>query len=217
MVPGSYISLFGNTLSDTSAGAQSLPLPLAISQTSVSFEVPPAGISLPGRLLYAGPGQVNVQVPWESNGQTSVQIRVNVGATTGVVYNAPVAPYSPAIYETSDNLAAALDEGYALITSANPVARGHVVQLYVNGLGAVSNTPGTGVAASATNLSRTKNNLSVTIGGKTAKVDFAGLAPGFPGLNQVNFVVPSDAPTGSQPVIVTEGTVSSPAVNIYVK
>jgi uncharacterized protein (TIGR03437 family) len=217
VVPGSYLSLFGTSLSDTSAGAASLPLPLAISETSVSFEVPSAGISLPGRLLYADSGQVNVQVPWELSGQTSIQIRVNVGPTTGVIYNAPVAPYSPAIFETSQQLAAALDESNNLITSANRVARGRAVQLFANGLGAVSNTPQTGVGASATTLSRTTNQVTVTVGGKNAKVDFAGLAPGFPGLNQVNFVVPADAPIGPQPVVVTEGTVSSPAVNIYVK
>jgi uncharacterized protein (TIGR03437 family) len=217
VVPGSYISLFGTSLADSTGGATSLPLPLAISSTSVSFEVPSAGISLPGRLLYTGGSQVNVQVPWGLAGQSSVQIRVNVGSTSGVVYTAKVAEYSPAIYETSLSQAAVLDESYALITTTNRATRGKAVQLFVNGLGAVTNTPETGEAASATNLSRTTNTVSVTVGGKSAKVDFAGLAPGFPGLNQVNFVVPSDASTGLQPVIVSVGGIASPAVNMYVK
>ena len=81
VVPGSYVSIFGTSLSDTLANATGLPLPLAISETSVSFEVPSAGISLPGSMLYADDHQVNVQVPWGLQGQTSVNVRVNVFLT----------------------------------------------------------------------------------------------------------------------------------------
>ena len=217
IVPGSYISIFGNALSDTVSGATALPLPLAISQASVSFEVPAANVSLPGRLLYADPKQVNVQVPWELAGQSSVQIRVNVGQTTGAVYTAQIAQYAPAIYESGDQLAAALDESNQLITSGNPAARGHAVQLFANALGAVSNTPPTGEAAQSSPLSKTSAAVNVTVGGKTATVSFAGLAPGFPGLDQVNFTVPPDAPLGPQPVIVSVSGVSSAPLNIYVK
>jgi uncharacterized protein (TIGR03437 family) len=40
-------------------------------------------------------------------------------------------------------------------------------------------------------------NLSVFIGGVPATVAFKGLAPGFAALYQVNIVVPSNAPSGS--------------------
>jgi uncharacterized protein (TIGR03437 family) len=217
IVPGSYVSIFGTALSDTISNANGVPLPLAISETSVSFVVPSASLSLPGRLLYSAPQQVNVQVPWELSGQATVQIRVNVGQTSGHIYTAQVAQYSPAIYVTDQQTAAALDEGNHAITGSNPAARGRRVQLFVNGLGAVDHPPPDGTPAPVTPLAHTLAPVTVTVGGRSATVEFSGLAPDFPGLNQVNFIVPPDAPTGSQPVVVTIGSASSPPVNLPVQ
>ena len=49
----------------------------------------------------------------------------------------------------------------------------------------------------------------MTIGGRNAPVLFCGLAPGFVGLYQVNATVPSDAPTGIQPLVMKVGGVTS--------
>ncbi len=218
IVPGSYIAIFGSALSDTTQGALAQPLPLGISETSVSFEVPSAGLSLPGRMLYADSGQVNVQVPWELAGQTSVQMRVNVGLTSGAVYTAPVAQFNPAVYVVNQqNDAAALDENFKLITSSNPAKRGHTIQIYMNGLGPVDHPPATGEPVPPSAIVKTLNPVTVTIGGRGGTVQFSGLTPTLPGLNQVNVVVPQDAPTGSQQVVVSIGGVSSPAVNLYVQ
>lgn len=37
---------------------------------------------------------------------------------------------------------------------------------------------------------------TVRIGGVAAVVQFAGQAPGFPGINQINVLIPRDTPTG---------------------
>ena len=96
MAPGSYISLFGTGLSDFTDGAASLPLTLSIDSASVSFDVPSANLSLPGRLIYVSPGQINVQIPWELQGQTSAQIKVTIEDTQGPLYTLPLADFSPA-------------------------------------------------------------------------------------------------------------------------
>jgi minor extracellular serine protease Vpr len=225
IVPGSYISLFGTALSSVIQNAIAVPLPVGLSDNgnatagvSVSFEVPAAGLSLPGRMLYADPSQVNVQVPWELAGQTTVQIRVNVGDSTGAIYNAPVVQYAPGIYfDAATSTAAALDTSMNRITAANPAKTGAAIQLFVNGLGAVSNPPADGEVALSNPLSKTSAQATVTVGGQAATVSFSGLAPGFPGLYQVNFTVPSGLSAGSQPVIVSIGSVSSPAVNLPVQ
>jgi uncharacterized protein (TIGR03437 family) len=61
---------------------------------------------------------------------------------------------------------------------------------------------------------------TVTIGGVPAAVAFAGQAPGFPGVFQVNITVPSSAPTGnSVPLVVksADGTLTSNAATIAVQ
>jgi uncharacterized protein (TIGR03437 family) len=70
-------------------------------------------------------------------------------------------------------------------------------------------------------LSTTDNPVTVTIGAKAAKVTFAGLTPGDPGLYQINAVVPSEIQTGDAvPVVISvAGQTSpiSPAVTMAVK
>jgi uncharacterized protein (TIGR03437 family) len=90
--------------------------------------------------------------------------------------------------------------------------------LFCTGLGTVSPAVADGAAA-ATAISITTNPVQVTIGGKDAgTAAFAGLAPGFAGLYQVNVTVPAATPTGSSvPLIVTVAGLSSVAVPIAVQ
>ena len=49
----------------------------------------------------------------------------------------------------------------------------------------------------------------VSIGGLTADIQYAGAAPGYAGLMQLNAWVPTAAPSGDVPVVVSIGGVSS--------
>ena len=52
----------------------------------------------------------------------------------------------------------------------------------------------------------------------SAPVTFSGVAPGFIGLDQVNFFIPADAPTGSNlPITVSVNGVVSQTSSIAVK
>ena len=112
---------------------------------------------------------------------------------------------------------AALDQNFGLVTGATAVPRGEVVQLYANGLGPVENQPRTGEAASSTVLAPCKIAAQLTIGGQNATVLFAGLAPGFVGLYQVNARVPMEAPVGIQPVVITLNGVASKVASLPVR
>jgi uncharacterized protein (TIGR03437 family) len=107
--------------------------------------------------------------------------------------------------------------GNTIVTSTNPAKRGDVLELFANGLGPVVNPQSSGDPASSTVLSKTTTDCTVTIGGVSAKVDFCGMAPGYVGLYQINATVPSNAPTGSQPVVISVGGVSSPSANLPVQ
>ena len=51
--------------------------------------------------------------------------------------------------------------------------------------------------------------MTVTVGGIPAILTFSGAAPGLPGVNQINVLVPADAPTGPAVALVinSAGTV----------
>lgn len=87
---------------------------------------------------------------------------------------------------------------YKLVTADNPASPSETLILYLTGLGAVSpsiaagQVGGDGTAARPLNL--VKDEVQVEVNGKPAVVYFAGLAPYFVGLYQINFQVPEDTP-----------------------
>jgi uncharacterized protein (TIGR03437 family) len=236
--PGSYVAIFGAGLTDgnTDVPADSTRLPLAIgsygsSYVNVSFDVPSAGVSVPGHFLFVSPGQVNVQVPWElqqalAAGQNSAFVKVTIDYTPGNVVTIPIQAFSPAVFNLgtpSAPQAAARDNNTGtVIGPSNPETRGQYVQVFVNGLGPVENQPASGDSADPTGvtLSKTTSTVTVNIGpapGVQVTPAFSGLAPGYPGLYQVNFQVPTSLSAGNQPFTVSVGGVTSQASALWVK
>jgi len=85
--------------------------------------------------------------------------------------------------------AAALNQDGTVNSAGNPVARGSIVAFYLTGDGGAA--------------------ISVSIGSYSADVLYAGPAPGYPGLTQINAVVPAGLLAGSQPIVVSAGGVAS--------
>jgi minor extracellular serine protease Vpr len=214
LAPGSYISIYGTALADALLKESTSSLPVSLAGVGVIFEG--AGLLLPGHLHFVSPGQVNVQIPWEFQGQPSVNVRVTISYLVSATYTVRLATYSPGIFVAGGN-AAVLDQNYALVTSSNPARRGQVIQIYANGLGPVSSSQVSGDPASTTQLVYTNATPTVTIGGASASVGFSGLAPGNVGLYQINVTVPSNAPTGNQPLVISMNGVASAPANLPVQ
>lgn len=216
MAAGSIASIFGNNLG-TSLSAGSYPLLPALWFTSVKA----GGQYAP--LFMTSCTQLNVQIPWEDAGQTQVAIVASVAGLFSLPQNANLAPFAPGIFTMNQSGSgqgaveiASTGQLAALPgTGGRPVAQGEYVVIYGTGLGAVSNQPATGAAASAVPLSFTTTSPTVTIGGISAKVTFSGLAPGFVGLYQVNALVPAGvAPGVATSLILSIGGVQSNTVTI---
>jgi uncharacterized protein (TIGR03437 family) len=222
LAPGSYVSVFGRNLSDVTTVGKTLSLPLSLANVSVSFDVPSRGLSLPGRLHFVSEGQINVQVPWELSGLNSALMKVSIGIWSSALYTVPLAEASPGVFEYLDagsgrQLSAALDADFRLITAANPARRGEIIQLYVNGLGAVDQNVPSGEPSPSSPLARTLQTPRVTVGNVDGEVIFSGLAPGIVGLYQINVRVSPGTPPGVVPVVVTINGVSSRAASLPVR
>jgi minor extracellular serine protease Vpr len=234
VAPGSYVNIYGTGLSNQTfnpngdsndattdalaANGTYTVLPLEIDFVTVSFDVPSANISVPGRLTYVSPTVVQIQVPWELQGQSSAQMKVTInGDLFGNVVSVPLSDYAPAFFTNGNNIADALDTSYKLIGAGNPAQRGQTIFLYANGLGPVNNQPASGNPALDAS-STTKQQVTVNFGGQSAAASFAGLAPGFPGLYQINVAVPQGVTPGSAvPVTISVGGQTSAQATIPVQ
>ena len=211
VVPGGYVSIYGDRMADNTAqSGASLALTLGNSQLLLG------GKPLP--LRYADTGQVNGLIPQTVPLNSHIQLLVQRDNTVSVPVSVYVTDLQPGIFTTAGN---GLGQGSILIHGTSlvagpagpqqqPVSRGQYIEIYATGLGQVfepqgSAPPGDGQPAPAVSpIFSTKATATVTIGGINAAVVFAGLAPGFVALYQVNVLVPSNAPVGSTiPLILT--------------
>jgi uncharacterized protein (TIGR03437 family) len=134
-----------------------------------------------------------------------------------------IAPANPAVFtsNSSGNGQGAIiilkAGGAYFLPGQGSAAAGDILEIYATGLGAVMSTVADGAASPSTPPAQTVAPVTCTIGGQNATVSFAGLAPGFAGLYQVNVTVPTGIAAGSQiPVVLTQGNVSGPPVTIAI-
>src|SRR5260370_897915 len=121
-----------------------------------------------------------------------------------------------AILNATDALLAAPTGSISNVNS-RPVRRGEYIQIYCTGLGAVNNPPAPGTPATDA-ASTTVVTPIVRIGGTNAVVQYAGLAPFFAGLYQVNVLVPDSVVPGDKvEVVISQDGRISPPVTIAVQ
>ncbi len=207
--PGALATIFGSNFTGTGLDAiASLPLPSSLGGVSVLVN----GVA--ARVLYASVNQINFQIPWETKtGSATVAVGINGLASSKV--NVTVEAAAPGLFVQGSH-AAVQNSDFSLNSSGNPAKVGGTILAYLTGAGAVSNQPADGAAAGSDPLSQVTSTPSATIGGQNAKVSFAGLAPSFVGLWQVNVVVPSGLTTGDFPLTVTVGGQTSNSANVSV-
>ncbi len=210
--PGEIFSIFGTALAVTPASATAPPLPLKLSDVSVFVN----GVAAP--LLYVSPIQINAQIPFETAAGTA-QIQVTSSAGTASL-EAAVAPSAPAIFtlNSTGSGAGAIEHGLTgqVVTDANPAAAGEIVSVYGTGLGAV-NPPGVTGAAGPIPPAETVLQAQAYVAGAPAQVTYAGLAPGYAGLYQINVQIPAGTPSGTQNLQVSAGGAISNAVTVAIR
>jgi len=197
--PGGIFSVYGINLGgDASQGAAGFPLPDELAGASVKVN----GAKVP--VLSVSPWQVNALLPQETVVQScDFQVSFTDGTATPsqavkVAASAPDLFLQRSQFSPGDpTQAAAFHAGTGILADArNPAHAGEILELYGTGLGITDPMVAAGVASPADTPAQTVLKPKVQLGETSAEVLFAGLAPGYAGLYQINIVVPGGLGTG---------------------
>jgi uncharacterized protein (TIGR03437 family) len=221
IAPGEFITIYGSNLRTGAADAPSTaPYPPSLDGIQVTL----GGRVLP--LAYSGAGQINAIVPYDVPPNTRQQLIVQTATAYSQPQNVTIAATQPGVFTQDQSgtgpgaiqVQKAGSSVSTLVTASNPASAGDALLIFCTGLGTVSPTVAAGAATPASPLSHTDNPVTVTIGGQSATVLFAGLAPGFVGLYQVNVTVPKGiAPATNVPLVMTVAGADSLPVTVAIK
>ena len=208
VAPGSLVSIYGQYLAGSVAGAPSTPLPNTLNGVTVTVN----GATVP--LVYVSPGQINFQLPFEATaGTASATVNGACGASTPVTFQ--VASAAPYLLLGGTGDAIVLNQDNTLNTESNPAPKGSIVTVFLIGIGPLDGQIATGAATPAA-LFNARLPYKALIGGFDTDVKFLGMTPGFVGLAQSNLEIPNLSP-GKYPVVITVNGVDSNAAGMYVK
>jgi uncharacterized protein (TIGR03437 family) len=193
LAPESIAAAFGSNLAGGTQAASAQPLPTELAGASVRVR-DSAGVERLAPLFFVSPGQINYQVP-PGTASGPATVTVTNGANTIATGVATIANVAPGLFSANSNgrdVAAA----NAVRVRANGSQQFEAVARFDSALNRFVPVPidlgpegdvvflvlyGTGL--------RFRNSLSTvnaSIGGVNCEVLFAGAAPGFVGLDQIN-------------------------------
>jgi uncharacterized protein (TIGR03437 family) len=214
IAPGEIIAIFGDNLGpDQGVSAQLVDgkLPLTLSDVKVDIGGEPAP------LFYVSKTQINAQVPYDVAVRADVQVSYQEQASSSLTV--PAASSSPGLftYDAPRNDEAIAVLGDQLSSAQLPLSPGQPFLLFATGAGLTNPESQDGVPRNVP-LPKPILPVTLTIGGVDATLDYAGAAPGFVGLMQLNARLGDGTPSGKDPVVLKIGTGESPSgVNLYVK
>lgn len=185
LAPGMFVAIYGPNLAARTEVATSLPFPTRLADTEVLI----ANAPIP--LYFVSAGQINAVLPEGLSGRIRLVIRRT--GVADIAFFVLIEPSVPAIFTANASgggLASALNAVTgAVVTAQNPLAANDYVSLYLTGLGNTQRRDG---------LDWAVDQPEVSIGGSPCVVGYAGRAPGYAGLDQINCQLAADVRADSQ-------------------
>lgn len=182
IAPGSYVDIFGTKLA---SGPSDPSLSITIADARGNQSAP--------TILYAGSGQVNIFVPDSTAyGAATLTLTNSLGTVSSSINIEAIAPGLFTVDSAATMPAAQVVTTVNGAQTVSPVANCTSSGCTLVPIVLSSSTPtylilyGTGIRG-ATSLV----DCSATIGGVPASVQYAGAQGGYPGLDQVNLLIPS--------------------------
>jgi uncharacterized protein (TIGR03437 family) len=200
---GSIFSIYGTNFSSTNVGG---PLPLQTTVGGVSLSVKVNGTTTSPLIYFVSPTQINAVLPSATPvGTGTITVTTSAGTSAAVPIQVVESDFGLLTTNYGSGPAQGYDASinpsnqYVLFNFSEAVNPGDTVELWGSGLGPV---PGdaTGVAVTPTAV--------VYIGGVQAKVAYAGRSS-YPGLDQINVVIPSGVSGCYVSVVVQTGSFES--------
>jgi uncharacterized protein (TIGR03437 family) len=193
LAPNTIATLYGTNLSwDTYTAQGSDVNDGEMPNQLVGVTVLANGI--PCSLFYGSPGQINFLMPYEITA-SSVEIHVVRQGASGPAATIPMTLTAPGFFVWSGNLAIAEHADGSLISPQSPAQSGEVVVLYAGGLGRTSPDTSSGEIVSVATPILLAAQLQILLNGTPCppgSVLYAGAAPDFAGLYQINVRLPAN-------------------------
>jgi uncharacterized protein (TIGR03437 family) len=212
---GSIFTIFGAYMGPV-AGMATPGYPLGAWLADVTIVVGQGATSKNAIPIYVSASQVNAIMPSDAP-LGDVQLQVLYAGFPTAPVTVKVVPASFQFFLTGDQNAGifqnvASPTSYLLNTPSAPAQPGEIVIGWGTGLGA-----GSGPDMLSPQGISLPVDVQVSVGGKPAQVLYKGRAPTFAGVDNIYFVIPSDAPTGCRvPVQVGAGGVDSEPVTLAI-
>ena len=191
------VAAFGTSLATQTVAASSVPLPTTLGGTRIAVR-DGAGVERLSPLFFVSPGQINFQIPpGTTAGAATVTITSNDGAVS--IGSAQVALTAPTLFAQNAN-GRGVPAGFALRIdaagtqttlpiSALNTAQNQFVPTPID-LGAATDQVFLVLFGSGIRFRAALANVSATLGGVNAPVQFAGAQGALVGLDQVNLLIP---------------------------
>jgi uncharacterized protein (TIGR03437 family) len=221
VAPGTFVSIFGSGFTDSTSAiiAPAFPWLNELGGTSVTI----GGESLP--LYFVTAGQINAILPFDLAVGSSLQVVVTRNSAVSAPQPVNLVSSQPGVFtqaQTGQGIGAILivhpDGSWVVAGNGNSAKAGDVLEIFCTGLGDVSPRLVAGYPAPPSPLSYVIDAVSLTIGGVSVVPAFAGAAPGFSGLYQVNAVVPAGIAASQQvPIVMSQAGRAGVTVTVPVE
>lgn len=175
--------------------------------------------STPCSLFFVSPTQINFLVPYPLTPGT-VKVFVVRDSQAGPEVSIQLNATSPGLFVWSGNNAVAIHLNGEVILPTSPAVPGETVVIYLAGLGRTSPDTTSGQLAIAAFPIYYLSQLQVLLDGTPcppASVLYAGLAPGFAGLYQINLKLPADVTANPQIQVAVGAQISPPSIQLAVQ
>jgi uncharacterized protein (TIGR03437 family) len=207
LAPGTVVQIYGSGLAGGTVETplQDGRLPDRFNDVAVLI----GGMRAP--LYFLSPGQINAQIPFELQAGDEYLLLIKYGRAYSVPIPVALTPRQPGL------AAFAYDLGFQPVTESNPAVRGGYVVLYLVGMGVTNPAVPSASVSPADPFAMLTEPPVVRIDDVQAPVVFAGLAPGFVGLYQLNIQVPPSLSAGVRELVVDQAGVESNRVKLPVR